>query len=90
MAAAHPSPVRAARSAHGPWSDPSASAATTAFDEVFCNINLGIISVNRALMLAGSQPENEHTKKKKKGWEQRGPVGRGSEMQITVVVLSTL
>lgn len=38
-------------------------------------------------MLAGSQPENE---KKKKGWEQKGPVGRGSEMQITVVVLSTL
>lgn len=37
-------------------------------------------------MLAGSQPENE----KKKGWEQKGPVGRGSEMQITVVVLSTL
>lgn len=39
-------------------------------------------------MLAGSQPENG--KKKKKGWEQKGPVGRGSEMQITVVVLSTL
>lgn len=48
----------AARSAHGPRSDPSASVATTAFDEAFCNINLGIISVNRALMLAGSQPEN--------------------------------
>lgn len=76
MAAAHPSPVRAARSAHGPWSDPSASAATTAFDEVFCNINLGIISVNRALMLAGSQPENEH-KKKKKRLGAEGARGKG-------------
>lgn len=78
MAAAHPSPVRAARSAHGPWSDPSASAATTAFDEVFCNINLGIISVNRALMLAGSQPENEHKKKKKKKAGSRGGPWEGA------------
>lgn len=77
------SPVCAARSAHGPRLDTSASVATKSFDEVFCNINLGITFVNRALMLAGSQP-------KKKGWERRGPVGRGSEMQITVVVLSTL
>lgn len=74
----------AARSAHGPQLDTSASVATKSFDEVFCNINLGITSANRALKLAGSQP------KKKKGQEQRGPVGRGCEMQITVVVLSTL
>lgn len=66
------SSVCAARSVQGPRSDPSASVATTGFDEVFCNINLGIISVNRVLMLAGSQPENE---KKRLGAE--GARGKG-------------
>lgn len=72
MAAAHP--VCAARSAHGSRSDPSASVATTGFDEAFCNINLGMISVNRALMLAGSQPENL---KKKKRLGAEGARGKG-------------
>ena len=52
------SPVCAARSAHGSRLDTSASVATTSFDEVFCNINLGMASVNRALLPAGSQPTN--------------------------------
>lgn len=50
----------------------SASVATKGSDAAFCNINLGITPVSRALVLAPGP------KDRKQGWEQKGgPRGKG-------------